>query len=77
MYETKLVHEIAGKKYLLVEIPTIEGQGKRVEEFIERNGLIFQGVKSIDRGGLFGRAVVVGTYFLPEQNFISYSRDKI
>lgn len=73
----KVVHEIAGKKYVLVEIPIIEGKYEAAKAFIKRNGLIHHGVKTIDRGGFFGKAVVVETFFLPEENFEKYSKDDI
>lgn len=42
-------------------------------EMVEKYGLIYQGIKSIDRGGLLSNTVIVVSMFLPEENFIAFS----
>ena len=74
---SKIVHEINGEKYIIIELPFVEGSMKRFNAFVERNQMIFQGIKKIDRGGLFGKAVIVHKFLLPEKNFLQYSKDEL
>lgn len=77
MNKEDLIYEINGKRYILIEMPIIVGLTKEVKEFCDKYGMVFQGVKDIHRGGLFGKTVIINKLLLPEENFEAYSKDKI
>lgn len=69
MIQEQLIYEIAGEKYILIDIPIIEGHSKKADELIKKYGLVYQGVKEINRGGFWSKAFTVQRFFLPEKNF--------
>ena len=71
----QLIYEIMGKRYILVDVPYVEGMYKEVKRLIKTHGLLYQGIKSISRGGMFTKSVVVQTYLCPEENYLSFSQD--
>jgi hypothetical protein len=76
MTQNQLVHEILGKRYILVDVPMVSGIEHKVKRVVATYGLLFQGIKRLDRGGIFDRTVVIQTYFCPEENYISFSKDE-
>lgn len=73
----QLIYEINGKKYILIEIPKIIGHVREMNDLVKKYGMVFQGIKSIDRGSWFSPAIVIEKYFLPEENFIAYSTNNL
>lgn len=73
----QLIYEIAGKRYILVDVPFVDGYKDQVKRIVDMHGLLYQGIKEINRGGIFDRACVIQTYFCPEENFIEFSKCKI
>lgn len=73
----QLIHEIAGKKYVLVDVPFLAGDYDKSEAFVKKHGLLYQGISEVSRGGLFTKTVIIQSYFCPEENFIAFSKDDL
>lgn len=73
----QLIYEIAGKKYVMVDVPFVEGSGGKAEKIIKKHGLLYQGIKKIDRGGWWSSTVVIASCLCPEENFLSFSNDDL
>lgn len=76
MSNEQLIYEIAGKRYILIEVPFVEGHVEKMKKFCDKYDMVFQGIKTIDRGGWFSKGVVVNKLLLPEERFEAYSKDK-
>lgn len=73
--QEQLIYEIAGEKYILIELPFTEGQGKRADELVKKYGLVYQGIKEINRGGFWDKAIIIQRFFLPEKNFDKWQKE--
>lgn len=69
----QLIHELNGKKYLLVEIPVTQKQSSLLESKLKKFNCIYQGVKEINRGGLFSNPFMVIKVLVPEENVQAFN----
>ena len=67
--------ELNGVKYLMVEVPIMESNAKKIEHRCKRHECIMQGVSKIDRGGFFSSTFMIVKILVPEKNVIAWNDD--
>lgn len=72
-YMEQLIYNINGINYVLIELPITESNQKKVQKIAEAHECIFQGVKEIKRGLLFGGHAII-KYLVPEQKLIPFNK---
>lgn len=72
----QLIYEISGKRYVLIELPILASNENQMKAIAEKFEMVYQGIKEINRGGFFGNSVVVERFFLPEENFNEFEKEK-
>ena len=77
MTTEQLIYEIAGKRYILIEVPFSDKLLKKRDEMIKKFGLISQGIKEINRGGFFDNPFIIERLFLPEKNFMMWAETEV
>lgn len=75
--DNQIVVEVMGKRYVSVDVPFVEGKNEACKKLAKRHGLLYRAVKEINRGGFFGRTVVVQSFLCPEENYLSFANDEI
>lgn len=72
-----LINEIAGKKFVIVEIPffPIKRITERYVKIINKYGLLYQGIKSVNYGGFWRNTCVIQTFLCPEEKYISFAQE--
>lgn len=58
--------ELNGIKYLLVELPLTKKPDEKYLQELDKDGIIFQGIKQFDRGGLFTNPFLIIKVLVPE-----------
>ena len=72
-----IIHELNGKKYLLVELPltTDKDHNKKMQSCMKKFNCIAQGVKEISTGGWFSKPYVIIKILVPEENVIQFNNE--
>lgn len=74
-----LIHEIDGKKYVLIDIRMVEGnQMWCIEPYhgiIEKYEMHYQGIKKIHRGGLLSSSYIIYNYLIPEDKYFEFAKE--
>lgn len=74
MNNEQIVHEISGKRYVLIELLNASRSHKEVEDMIKKLGMVYQGIKEIKPAGFWTKGYAILNYLLPEENFDLYKK---
>jgi hypothetical protein len=73
----QLIYKIAGKKYMLFEVPIVGSAGaKKFEQRMKRHKGICQGVKEMKRETFWTSASIIVKALIPEENIIAFNEDE-
>lgn len=67
--------ELLGTKYLIVELPITSRNTDEVMAKCKRHNAIYQGVKEINKGGLFSNTYMVIRVLVPESSVIAFNAE--
>lgn len=70
----QLIYEIAGRKYLLVEVPIAEGKGSKMDKMMVKYECIHQGIKEIKRS-FWSNGYVISKWLVPESNLMAFNKE--
>lgn len=70
----QLIYEIAGRRYLLVEVPITEGKGSKMDKMMVKYECIHQGIKEIKRS-FWANGYVISKWLVPEGNLLAFNKE--
>ena len=72
----QILYEIYGTKYVLIEMGAITARDTdKASKLLKKHDGIWQGIKEINRGGLFSSSVVIVKVLIPERNIIAFNEE--
>lgn len=72
----QILYEIAGTKYVLIELTVFPGEGKKVDKLIKDYSCVLQGISQIHRG-IFTKSFVVLNILVPENNVFEFQKNHL
>ena len=69
--------ELNGIKYLMFELHVTRYNHKKIDRMCVKHECIQQGVKKIDRGGLFSDGYAIVSVLVPEKNVIAFNKEDL